>query len=380
MTPASRRRTGFTLVELLVVITILGVLVALLVPAITGAVRRARQSQAEAQINTLAGALASFKAKYGEFPPSRLVFHESGRLATPPAAGPTAGSGLYFQADYPSQDNVPESQRLNLGGATLGPVGPAAGSQEHSELVTRSLLALRSIFPKLSVSNSVAGAGDSAIHDINGNGVGEAEPILLDGQECLYLFLCGIPDWSPGTPASLRGAGGFSVSPRNPFQAVPASGPDSSRTTPFFEITDPSQLYDDDRDFIPGIVDPIGASSDARYVAYFSSTFGGYDPRDVKFEDEPTAPFTLTGYPDSYTTDPTAAIQVPGPNPWTNGPSFGTEAPRWLRPQSFQLVSPGSDRDYGPGGQVVVQDGSMTFPEVSGSGGRAVEDDNVGMR
>jgi hypothetical protein len=311
-----------------------------------------------------------------------LVFHETGKLGTPPQAGPTAGSGLYFQATYANPDVVPESQRLNIGGANLGPVGPAGGSQEHTELVTRSLLALRSIFPKLSVSNSVATAQDPILYDVNGSRTGEAAPILLDGHECLFLFLCGIPDWDSGTPASLRGAGGFAVSPRNPFQAVPITGPDSSRTTPFFEITDPSQLYDDDRDGMPGIVDPIGSSSDGRYVAYFSSTFGGYDPRDVKFEEEPitpTAPFTLTGYPGSFLPGGTP-IAVPGPNPWTNGPSFGTEAPRWLRPQSFQLLSPGSDRGYGPGGQVAVQDNSMTYPEVTGSSSRSAEEDNVGMR
>ena len=73
MTPAPRRRTGFTLVELLVVITILGILIALLVPAVFSAVSRANDARVAGEINTLGQALASFKNKFQEYPPSRIV-------------------------------------------------------------------------------------------------------------------------------------------------------------------------------------------------------------------------------------------------------------------------------------------------------------------
>ena len=83
--PPIRRRPGegrgprgFTLVELLLVILILAVLIALLLPALNGALKTARNAAVGAEINQLAQALASFKAKYGDYPPSRIYLAENG--------------------------------------------------------------------------------------------------------------------------------------------------------------------------------------------------------------------------------------------------------------------------------------------------------------
>ncbi len=63
---------GFTLVELLSVILILAVLIAILLPTLNGAMRTAKNAAVGAEINLLAQALAAFKAKYGDYPPSRI--------------------------------------------------------------------------------------------------------------------------------------------------------------------------------------------------------------------------------------------------------------------------------------------------------------------
>ncbi len=73
---------GFTLVELLVVIVVLGILIALLLPAINSAIKTARNAAVLAEINQLAQALESFKSTYGDYPPSRVLLVENGNYST----------------------------------------------------------------------------------------------------------------------------------------------------------------------------------------------------------------------------------------------------------------------------------------------------------
>jgi len=65
-----RRQAGaaFTLIELLVVIAIIGLLTAILVPTITGALNSAKRARALSQIQDLDGALKRYFAEYGKMP------------------------------------------------------------------------------------------------------------------------------------------------------------------------------------------------------------------------------------------------------------------------------------------------------------------------
>lgn len=80
--PLQQQRGGFTVVELLVVIAILGVLAALITPAIFGAITNARQATIKLEVSQLGMALERYKTEVGEYPPdfSELTVDEK-RLA-----------------------------------------------------------------------------------------------------------------------------------------------------------------------------------------------------------------------------------------------------------------------------------------------------------
>ena len=67
------KRAAFTLIELMVAISIIALLIGLLLPAFNGARRNARIAEVTTEIKSLENALAAFKAKYGTYPPSRIM-------------------------------------------------------------------------------------------------------------------------------------------------------------------------------------------------------------------------------------------------------------------------------------------------------------------
>ncbi len=360
MLARSPRRTAFTLVELLVVIVILGILIALLVPVIAGAVRTANNAAVTSEITTMANSLAAFKEKYGDYPPSRVILNENGFFPTSSTL-PMNSSSITWYANGSFVNLQPDIVE------TVNGLPTASGTDlTYGQLNQRSLRFLRKFFPRADLRSTGSPFGSSfntgagTFYDFNGNGVGDANPILLQGHECLVFFLGGIPNHAGTT----LGMSGFANNPVFPFQNEASS---TNRTKPFFEFVS-DRLIDDDGDGIPGYVDGLAQANEARYYVYFSAyNNNGYDPNDVNFfgevdYDAGGAPleraFRVNFGAGSWYSGVTNVVWSPSPNPYTSSlpipdyglPSAGSQPAVYQRPTSFQIISAGGDRNYGFGG------------------------------
>ena len=65
-------RGGFTLVEMLVVVAIIGILAAILIPTLYGVVIRGKQTRLAVELNQLDMAIEKYKQKYSDYPPDFL--------------------------------------------------------------------------------------------------------------------------------------------------------------------------------------------------------------------------------------------------------------------------------------------------------------------
>jgi prepilin-type N-terminal cleavage/methylation domain-containing protein len=352
----SKVRGGFTMIELLMVIIIIAILIALLLPAIQSAVRTARNAAVSSEINVLAQALESFKSKYGDYPPSRVLLIESGNYAL------AIGSNAPLHVDPTSPDFTAAAATNDI---SLG------------QLAQRTLIAMRKFFPRTVFSttgNPPLYSQGKVFYDFNGNGLDDsATPYVLHGHECLVFFLGGIPQPStlPITTGTTFGMTGFGKDPTNPFfnNITGAVMSSSNRQPPLFEFNT-GRLFIDPNGLsgMPAYYDSLGnqpptgpGGTDINFYTYFSS-YGNssYDANDVNFAFESdTSGLSPISLIFQYGNQ---AYASPSPNPYTTtlstthtstGAASGSATVTYQKAQTFQILSSGADGLYGVGGQYV---------------------------
>lgn len=221
---AGRRRTAFSMVELMVVVVIIGILAALILPAIGAAQRRARIAQAQSEFEKFKAAIGSFKQRFGVEPPSQVTLHESPTGWTADARSRAIIKQIWPQFDFTYSQYTGNAIDVNLDGDT-------------------------------------------------------SDSVVFDGAECLVFFLGGMFDPTSGAKV------GFSKNPRSPFLFDQGSrdGPffefTGGMTASGSVLNFSGRFVDSDNDRVPEYVDSL--PSQIQPLVYYSSYGGaGYRAQD----------------------------------------------------------------------------------------------------
>ncbi|HEV3339703.1 MAG TPA: prepilin-type N-terminal cleavage/methylation domain-containing protein [Pirellulales bacterium] len=338
-------RAGFTLVELLMVIVIIGMLVALVSTAAVQVLARARQAENTLTIDTFDQAVQNAKNQYGAYPPDCSNLGQQGGATTLPSFGMTYRQNRilgYFRKAFP--------RMVVTGYGPSGATDPPAGTLQFLSQYA---------FGNTAPNGQVVAYAGTTIHlgDLNN----------LDPAEALVFFLGGPP---AAAPLQLGGTGSnygfslasFSANPQNPF------APGGPRLSSLYQF-DQNRLGDADGDgwpeyYPPGasIPQPPGttaitpASATPPYVYFDSVT---YESWIANYAIASTATSAPPQYPGAY---PYYSDASGGPLQPTNfaGQIWGTAVPYasstivnptiktndFVNPQKFQIIGAGGDNMY----------------------------------
>jgi general secretion pathway protein G len=361
--PIARKtgRRGFTLVELMIAMVIIGLLVSLLTVAVVKALNVGKRTKNRAEISQLEAALSQFKQRFGVIPPSRLKLCE-------------------------------HLNNYNL----------------NNQLDADSVAFITKMFPSIDMNAwSTTGMNWNGNKDPASTPPGADiidGPVILEGDQCLVFCLGGIPAWStingnpsptPVPPAVL----GFSANPKlpaytgNPLSPDPKLSSDGDRIGPFFEFQSSRLVLigDASGNLLPapnfnnppatnplgrshlhysyldtyGVSNGLGGLVNPRppyqVYAYFSSykATNGYNryfgsPAPLSgFSDCPSLYFDPVlgegGVPIKTNSD---FKQGKWPQLWPYAESDPPN-PRYQKPNLYQIISAGGDGEWGPGSQPV---------------------------
>jgi general secretion pathway protein G len=282
---------GFTLVELLTVMVIIGLLMGLISVAVIAARSRAKIAATGVEINGLAGALETYRGQFSDYPPD-FAFS---RTSAPTTAIQTLARGAVVQhlsRMFP---------RYVIQGTNA--------SQQWNNLRTQ-------------VSNYTG-------LDIN----------YLDPATALVFWLGGIPEINTSTRLPTGRLMGFSANPTNPFDSTTAS-----RIGPFFNF-DPTRLEATSAKWLR-YKPSYGAGPSGPPYVYFRAPYyymNGTQYEPCKWQ---RVNVSFANETEQLGTSQTSIVKQVSVRPYYNYSTDG-KVRDWFNPRSFQILCAGADNNYG---------------------------------
>jgi prepilin-type N-terminal cleavage/methylation domain-containing protein len=291
--PKRAMRRGFTLVEMLVVVAIIGILAGLISVAAVGAIKNAKRAVVTVEISQLDQALKDYKTKYNEYPPD----------GTDLTISPTNTTGI-------------------------------------PDVVLRHF---RQVFPKADISPTTP-LGQP-------NPQGQAQLLVLQTAMQYYNPTTALAFWLGGVPETLNNPKsklvGFSQNPMYPL-----TDPSNSRIGPFFEfdfnrLNVPAGAANQ----MCRTYTAQGANNGYPYV-YFRAEIGqkGRARQPFTRGKEEYLTRSLLSVKAVYFNSPNSAV-IPQTNqiPQSVKAYFDVTSQSWANPKSFQILFCGFDNAFNSG-------------------------------
>lgn len=314
-TPDRPRRHAFTLVEILVVIVIIGILMAIAIPAIMAAINRGNTVAMKMEVNSLADAVSQYQQKYGDYPPdfSDWTVVERHYRKIFPRISPVELLRLQVLLDDTPGNDTEIDANLSSVVSTHNPV-----RMDRGEVLAWTL----------------GGYSDNPSFPFTGPG-GPLELIVDTTMEKVYQMNID------------RNNKLFDFQPeRMDFSEItPAAAP--SATNRYYSTLD-SNPATGDIDLFPSYF-----ATDTKPFVYFDSrTYADWDPNYPRV-DSGTGDYNAYGVVISATeVDVVRPYFSNNANPNTSGAAYGSldnalQAWDYMNPDTFQIIAPGLDGRYG---------------------------------